>query len=126
MSTTKMAALDEITVFGLDEDIKLKDIFERMNSATSIVDAKADGKALRVFFREVAPDHDEEKVYASDMKKIVGWYNILKDLPLFSEPEKIAEPIAEEAPAEEVEVPVKEEKPKAKKAPAKAAPKGKA
>ena len=33
----------------------------------------------------MAPGHDEEKVYASDMKKIVSWYHILKELPLFTE-----------------------------------------
>src|SRR3954465_8263974 len=57
LSTAKLAALDEITIFGDDEDIKLKDIFERMTAAQSIPDPKADGKTLRVFFREVAPDH---------------------------------------------------------------------
>jgi len=63
-----------------------------MKTAVSVPDAKADGSKLRQFFGEVAPDHDEEKVYASDMKKIVSWYNILKDMPLFSE-----EPAAPEA-----------------------------
>jgi len=128
LSTAKLAALHEITIFGLDDDIKLKDVFERMKSALSVPDAKADGKALRTFFREVAPDHDEEKVYASDMKKIISWFNVLKEYPLFNEPDP-AEAPAETAPAEEakpVEVaPVAEEvapaKPKAKKAAAKKA-----
>jgi hypothetical protein len=123
LSTAKLAALDEITVFGLDEDIKLKDIFTRIAAAASVPDTKADGKTLRVFFREVAPDHDEEKVYASDMKKIVGWYNIIKDLPLFTEEEKTAEAAAEET-ATKAETPVAE----AEEAPAKkeAKPKAKA
>ena len=85
LSTAKLAALNEITLFGLDEDIKLLDVFERMKSAAAVPDVKADGNKLRNFFREVAPDHDEEKVYASDMKKVITWYNILKDMPLFSE-----------------------------------------
>ena len=87
LSTAKIAALNDITLFGLEEDIRLTDVFSRIKTAGSIPDAKADGVALRRFFREVAPDHDEEKVYASDMKKVIGWYNILKDLPLFDEPE---------------------------------------
>ncbi|MBE9586084.1 DUF5606 domain-containing protein [Mucilaginibacter sp. JRF] len=128
LSTAKLAALEEITVFGLDDDIKLKDIFERMKTSTP-PDAKADGKKLREYFREVAPDHDEDKVYASDMKKIVSWFNILKDLPQFNEAEPTApaaEPVAEEAPAapaaeaEVTEAPA-EEKPKAKKPRAKKA-----
>lgn len=99
LSTAKLAALDEITIFGTDEDIKLTDVFERMKAAASVPDAKADGKAMREFFREVAPDHDEEKVYASDMKKILSWYAILKDMPIFNEasaaPEAGAEVAAE-------------------------------
>ncbi|MFD2145655.1 DUF5606 family protein [Mucilaginibacter antarcticus] len=85
LSTSKLAALDEITIFGDDEDIKLKDVLERVKAAANVPDAKADGTTLRNFFREVAPGHDEEKVYASDMKKIINWYNILKELPLFNE-----------------------------------------
>src|ERR1700728_393956 len=60
LSTAKIAALHEITLFGVDDDIKLIDVFERMKN-TAVPDAKADGKKLREFFREVAPDHDEEK-----------------------------------------------------------------
>ncbi len=131
LSTAKMAALDEITVFGEDDDIKLTDILERMKSASAVPDAKADGNTLRKFFREVAPDHDEEKVYSSDIKKIITWFNILKDLPLFNEEVKQAAtteaPVAEEAPAVEdvvVEAPKKAKAPKAE-APAEEAPKAK-
>lgn len=85
LSTAKLAALDEITLFSNNEDIKLVDVLERMKTSSNIPDAKADGKVLRTFFREVAPDHDEEKVYASDMKKVISWYQILKDLPIFNE-----------------------------------------
>jgi Domain of unknown function (DUF5606) len=96
LSTAKLAALDEITIFGDNEDIRLTEVFERMKTAKNIPDPKADGKQLRELFREVAPDHDEEKVYASDMKKIVTWYGILKDMPLFSEEVKTEAPAAEE------------------------------
>jgi hypothetical protein len=85
LSTAKIAALNEITLFGELEDIKLVDIFERMKITPNIPDAKADGKILSEYFREVAPAHDEEKVYASDMKKVVTWFGILKGLPLFEE-----------------------------------------
>lgn len=119
LSTAKIAALDEITIFGDYEDIRLTNVFGRMKDAKNVPDAKADGKVLRDFFREVAPGHDEEKVYASDMKKIVSWYHIIKDMPLFSEPDpnEEAAPVAEAEPVAEVE----EAKPAKKaKAPAKA------
>lgn len=91
MSNAKMASLEDITVFGEDEDLKLIDIFEKMKTAKSIPDPKADGQVLKTFFREVAPKHDEERVYTSDMKKIINWFTIIKPLPLFTE--KAPEPM---------------------------------
>lgn len=120
LSTAKLAALDEITIFGDDEDIKLTDVLERIKTNANVPDAKADGTKLRSFFREIAPGHDEEKVYASDMKKILNWFNILKDMPLFSE-EAPAAPSAEGETAEAA-APIKiTEKPKDKPAHKKAA-----
>lgn len=86
ITTTKLASLEDITIYGEDEDLKLVDVLANITAAKGTVpDAKADGTALRKFFLEVAPAHDQEKVYASDMKKIVSWYHILKELPLFTE-----------------------------------------
>lgn len=121
ISTAKLASLDEITIFGENSDIRLKDVFERMKAAGNVPDAKSDGNKLRTFFREVAPDHDEEKVYSSDIKKVITWFGILKDLPLFTEPD----PAEAAAPAEEpVPAPEAEETPAAaeEKAPAKKEP----
>ena len=109
ISTAKIAALNEITIFGLDDDIKLTDVFEKIKAAALVPDAKADGKKLRDFFREIAPDHDEEKVYASDMKKIITWFQLLKEQPLFNEEAPGApEPAAEAAPEAAAEPPVEE------------------
>jgi hypothetical protein len=81
-----MASLDDITIYGEDEDMKLQDIFEKISTLESVPDPKqADGTALRDFFRKAAPLHDQDRVYASDIKKIISWYMELKDLPLFSE-----------------------------------------
>jgi hypothetical protein len=97
VSTAKLAALDEITIFGTDEDIKLTDVLNTMKaSATEAPDAKADGKKLREYFFEIAPDHDEQRVYSSDIKKVLTWFHILKDRPEFNE-----EPAAPAAEAEE-------------------------
>ena len=84
LSTAKLAALSEITIFGYNEDIKLTEVFQRIKEAATVPDVKVEGNKLRYFFREVAPDHDEEKVYVSDMKKVISWYHILKGLPLFN------------------------------------------
>ncbi len=85
IATTKLATLEDITVYGEEEDLKLPDILERVKATGSVPDSKSDGKTLREFFREVAPGHDESRVYSSDIKKIVTWYGIIKELPLFDE-----------------------------------------
>lgn len=96
ISTTKLASLEDITIYGEDEELKLVDVLANIDAAKDTApDTKADANALKSFFLKVAPGHDQEKVYASDMKKILSWYNLLKDLPLFTE----AAPGTEEASA---------------------------
>jgi len=85
ISTTKLASLEDITIYGEEQEIKLVDVLAKMASHNNIPDTKADVNALKAFFDEVAPNYDKEKVYTSDMKKIVVWYDLLKDLPLFAE-----------------------------------------
>lgn|SRR5690606_32518831 len=85
LATTKLATLEDITIYGDEEDLKLTDIMERMKAIGDVPDSKSDGKTLREFFREVAPGHDEDRVYSSDIKKIITWYCIVKALPLFDE-----------------------------------------
>ena len=123
LSTSKLASLEDITIFGQDDDLKLIEIFDKMKASGNIPDAKkADGTALRSFFYEVAPEHDEERVYSSDIKKIISWFNIIKELPLFEEatPAPLGETPQETEPvaAEEVveEKPAKKATKKTKKA----------
>ncbi len=88
LSTTKMATLEDITVFGQEDELRLIDIFNAMKDYEGeIPEAKADGTILREFFTKIAPEHDESRVYTSDIKKIISWYHIIKELPLFDEPE---------------------------------------
>lgn len=86
ISTTKLASLEDITIYGEDEDLKLTDVLANLAAkGNDVPDAKADPEVLKTLFLEVAPAHDQEKVYTSDMKKIVTWYHLLKTLPLFTE-----------------------------------------
>ncbi len=86
ISTTKMATLEDITIYGEEDEIRLIDVLQAIkDQGTKTPDLKASGDTLRTFFREVAPGHDESRVYSSDIKKIISWYNVLKDLPLFEE-----------------------------------------
>lgn len=87
ISTAKMASLEDITIFGEEGDIKLVDVLEKIKELSSTLpDTKKDGgDKLRAFFKQVAPKHDEDRVYTSDIKKIINWYGILKGFPLFEE-----------------------------------------
>ena len=122
MSTSKLASLEDITIYGDDEDVRLKDIFETIKAYKgNIPDAKADPKVLRAFFTEIVPNHDTERVYNSDIKKIVNWFAIIKETPLFDEvtEEEVATETKVEAPVkEEVAEEVIEKKPKTAKKPA--------
>lgn len=86
LTNTKLASLEDITIYGEDQELKLIDVLANIDAKkTSAPDPKVDGNALKKFFLEVAPGHDQEKVYTSDMKKILTWYHLLKDMPLFTE-----------------------------------------
>ena len=73
--------LSEIRVFGLKDEMPLNDIFERMfkleKGQPTRVKPKASKEELESYFFEVFQDYDEDRVYASDIKKIVQWYNLL-------------------------------------------------
>ena len=75
--------LSEIRVFGLKDEMPLNDIFERMfkleNGQPTRVKPKASKEELESYFFEVFQDYDEDRVYASDIKKIIQWYNLLLD-----------------------------------------------
>jgi hypothetical protein len=125
----KISSLEEIAVFTATEDKPLKEILKAMHEKQEGKpgpDAKSDNKVLVAFFLEVVPDYDSERVYASDIRKIITWYNLLAEHNLldFTEKEEKAEEKPEEkktAPAETetAEEPVKEA-PKKKKPAAKA------
>jgi hypothetical protein len=75
--------LSEIRVFGLKDEMPLNDIFERMfqleKGQSGRVKPKASKDELESYFFEVFQDYDEDRVYSSDIKKIIQWYNLLLD-----------------------------------------------
>jgi hypothetical protein len=71
--------LESIEVYTTKDNTNLAELFEAMkNSKEKIPDAKADIKSLKSYFEKVYPELDFERVYASDMKKMVKWYHILE------------------------------------------------
>ncbi len=104
--------LESIEIYTVKENVNLVDILLAMqNSKAALPDTK-DNAAIKKYFESAYPDLDFERVYSSDMKKIVKWFEILQKNNIEI---KLSEP-----PAEEEEAPVVEEEKKA--APAKEKP----
>jgi hypothetical protein len=70
--------LESIEVFTVKDNVNLVEVFTAMKSSTEkLPDAKADTKAIKAYFEKVYPDMDFERVYNSDMKKMVKWFDLL-------------------------------------------------
>lgn len=70
--------LESIEIYTTGENVNLVDVFTAIQSSSEkLPDAKADNAALKKYFEKVFPTMDFERVYVSDMKKIVKWYDIL-------------------------------------------------
>ena len=70
--------LESIEVYTTRDNVNLVDVFTAMQNSAEILPTEGDAKAVKSYFEKVYPDMDFEKVYASDMKKMVKWYAILK------------------------------------------------
>ena len=67
--------LESIEVFTSKENVNLIEVFEAMQkSSVKLPDTKADAKEIKAYFQKVYPDMDFERVYGSDMKKMIKWY----------------------------------------------------
>ncbi|SHL86630.1 hypothetical protein SAMN05444266_105276 [Chitinophaga jiangningensis] len=108
--------LESIEVFTTGENVNLAEVFKAMDEKAAAfppLDAKADNNTIKAYFKNVYPDFDEERVYVSDMKKMVKWFTILKANDLLKFEEILAEEGEEEAVVEEAPAPAKEKKTKA-------------
>ena len=78
----KIVSLGEISMYTMGEDIALSEVLTKLGEkeglkVASIDPKKADNDELRDFFGEVLPDFDRDRVYPSDIRKLIQWYNIL-------------------------------------------------
>lgn len=80
-SKDKVVSLADIAVFTEVTEIPLAEVFEKIklkeNGQKCSMDAKADNDKLRVYMSEILPDYDRDRVYPSDIRKMIAWYNIL-------------------------------------------------
>lgn len=103
---SNVSLLSEISIYTYDAEVRLSEVFrliaEKEDNGPAM-SHKEDNSKLEGYFREVLPEFDEERVYASDIKKILHWYNMLQAKGMVSKEKPVAEeaPAAEEAKTEE-------------------------
>lgn len=79
-STSRVSTLEEIAVFTESEEIPLAELLKKMYSFSEgkeTLSHKSSGEELKKYFETILPDYDRDRVYISDMKKIINWYNLL-------------------------------------------------
>ncbi|MDO1500018.1 DUF5606 domain-containing protein [Winogradskyella maritima] len=79
---SNISILSEIAIYTLTEEVPLKDVLKKVmdkeNGELTSISHKDSKIKLEEYLFEVLPDYDEDRVYASDIKKIIQWYNILQ------------------------------------------------
>jgi len=70
--------LESIEVFTVKDNVNLVDVFTAMQTSKAKLPDGGDAKAVKSYFEKVYPDMDFERVYNSDMKKMVKWFDLLK------------------------------------------------
>ncbi|PWL29514.1 MAG: hypothetical protein DCO96_07080 [Fluviicola sp. XM-24bin1] len=79
-SSDRISALEDISIYTIDDDKPLKDIFADIYEKQEGKEGpshKSDIGELTEYFADILPDYDEERVYASDIKKLFQWYNLI-------------------------------------------------
>jgi hypothetical protein len=101
-----IATLDNISIFTEDEDILLTKVFQiifQKENGAEITSIMNDNTKLKKYFEEVLPNYDKERVYVSNIKKVISWYNILVKHNLIDLEEDPAENQEQAAPDSEIE-----------------------
>ena len=107
---SNVSLLSEISMYTYSEEKPLVEIMRAIavkeNEGPTSVSHKEDNAKLITYFQEILPDYDEERVYASDIKKLLNWYNILqakgmvsKEEPKVENADAIKEQVVEEVNA---------------------------
>ena len=92
-SKNRITTLADISIYTTEGEIKLQEVFLKMKDVlgdSPAPSSKADSKELKDLFAKAIPDYDGERFYVSHMKKVVEWYNELKEKASldFTEPEE--------------------------------------
>ena len=88
----KVSALEDISIYTDSEDIPLVEVYNKLfeiEKGKKSIDHKSDAKVLKDKMIEILPDYDQDRVYNSDIKKLILWYNMLIDAGLLVKSEKM-------------------------------------
>ncbi len=81
-STSRISSLEDISIFTESDDVPLKDVFKAIyekEEGGAAISHKSPPKQLKAYFSEILPEYDRQRVYVSDIKKVMLWYNILQE-----------------------------------------------
>lgn len=93
----RVISLGDIAMYTETDEVPLRNVLAKVkevcNGEKCPTDPKADADTLRTFFATILPDFDRDRVYPSDIKKLIQWYNLLiaSGNDDFSEPEQLTE-----------------------------------
>ncbi len=79
--SARLTSLSDISIYTTEEEVPLHQILVKMHDNlqdNAAPDAKSNPEVLKNFFAEVLPDYDKDRFYVSHMKKVVEWYNTLR------------------------------------------------
>lgn len=79
-STNNVSLLENIAIYTYEEEVPLLTVFKAIyekQEGKEALSHKESGNKLAAYFAEVLPDYDDERVYTSNIKKVIQWYNIL-------------------------------------------------
>jgi hypothetical protein len=82
-ATTKISMLDNIAIFTENDDIPLCEVFRKIQeqeNGSAAIPHKSPDAELKEYFAEIVSEYDKDRVYVSDIRKIVMWYNLLCEL----------------------------------------------
>ena len=71
--------LESIEVYTIRENVNLSEVLLAMHASKEALPDEKDAKAIQSYFKKVYPDLDFERVYASDMKKMIKWFGIIQE-----------------------------------------------
>jgi hypothetical protein len=118
----KVSQLTEISIYTYEKEKPLSEVMRNIaikENEGPAISHKEDNAKLIAYFQEILPDYDSERVYPSDIKKVLNWYNILqskglvsKEEPKIANAEEVIEKVVEKVISEKEKTPAKKAKAK--------------